>query len=266
VRKFLAYLLFLAVLAIGAAWYVQGGLAVPTTTAIRSDVSDDRWLSYLYSQNPHEAKKAAGQVRRLGARALPTIRAALQDPQADAERRKAALKACGILGPRAAPVTEDVATHLANPELTAEAAVALSFMGPQAFRVLRDALSSEDPSVRREALRSIGKLKFRAPLDVDEVITPLVHGMGDPDPSVRTVAATYLGILHEVPERSVPSLIVGLSDPHVEVRRAAATALGSFSSDAAQPALPELRKAAGDRDEDLAREAGRTLIKLQHKQ
>ena len=86
------------------------------------------------------------------------------------ERVKAALKACGILGPAAAPAIAEVAEQLPDPTVTAEAAVALSFMGRSAFGPLRDALSSEDPVVRREALRSIGKLKERAPLDARAVL------------------------------------------------------------------------------------------------
>jgi HEAT repeat protein len=75
------------------------------------------------------------------------------------------------------------------------------------------------------------------------------------------VAATYLGIIHEQPDDSVPALMMALEDPDIEVRRAAATALGSFG-EAAEPAAAALRKAAGDRDPDLAREAGRALISI----
>jgi HEAT repeat protein len=135
-------------------------------------------------------------------------------------------------------------------------------MGREAFAPLRAALRSDDPVLRKEALRSIGKLKARAPLDTRAVLPLLLAGMADPDKDVRVVAATYLGILHDDPERSVPVLVSGLSDDDVEVRRASATALGSFETGAEQ-ALPELRKAARDRDQDLAREAGLALVKLQ---
>ena len=91
----------------------------------------------------------------------------------------------------------------------------------------------------------------------------LVAGMVDEVPSVRVVAATYLGIIHEQPGESVPPLVAALEDPDLEVRRAAATALGSFSGDEAEVAIPALRKAAGDTDPDLAREAAWVLIKLQ---
>jgi HEAT repeats len=260
--RFLAFLVFLAALASGAAWYSVRGLPAwnrPAEPLIKG--ANDAWLDSLYSQNPREAEAAADQVAKLGGGALPVVLATLQDPEASLGRRKAALKACLILGVTATPALSDVARQLHEPELTAEAAVALSFMGREAFTLLQTALASDDPVVRREALRSIGKLKARAPLATEEVLRPLLAGMRDETEHVRTVAATYLGIIHEKPHTSVPALIAGLDDPAMEVRRASATALGSFG-ESARPAEPALRAAAADRDEDLAREAGLALIRL----
>ena len=260
--RFIAFIALLAALAATAAWYSQYRGVPPRAITTRSTEPDESWLQQLYSQNPREADAAAARVSQLGSRALPLIRATLQDPGAEREDRKAALKACSILGPAAAPAIPEVAAELSEPDLTAEAAIALSFMGRGAFAPLRDSLQSDDPVVRREALRSLGKLRSRAPLDSRAVIPLLLGGMEDPDPAVRSVAATYLGILHDEAESSVPALIAGLHDPDVEVRRASAGALGAFG-DAAQAAIPALRKAAADPDEDLAREAGRALVKLQ---
>jgi HEAT repeat protein len=260
--RFLAFLVFLAGLAAGAAWYSVHGLPGWDSAEIKPIVrTHDAWLDSLYSQNPREAEAAAERVTSLGAGALPVILATLQDPEASLVRRKAALKACLILGVTATPALTDVARQLHEPELTAEAALALSFMGREAFTPLQTALASDDPVVRREALRSIGKLRARAPLDTEEVLRPLLAGMHDETERVRSVAATYLGIIHEQPDTVVPALMAGLDDPAIEVRRASATALGSFG-EAARPAEPALRIAAGDRDEDLAREAGLALIRL----
>jgi HEAT repeat protein len=236
----------------------------PAAPAAAAEPAPDAWLDQLYSQNPAESAEAAKYVETLGTQALPMIHATLQDPNATTERVKAALKACGILGPAAAPAVGEVAEQLPDPALTAEAAIALSFMGRDALPPLRKALASGDPAVRRESLRSLGKLKDRAPLDSANVLPPLVRGMNDPDPGVRTVAATYLGILHESPDTAVPALTGGLLDPEADVRRASAAALGSFGEDA-EAAVPALRKAAADADPDVAREAGVALVKLQSK-
>ena len=243
-----------------AVWYYHPGRVVPVRTVAQPDTNS--WVDELYSQNPAESEEAARRVEALGALALPTIKITLQNPGAAREQVKAALKACGIIGVKAAPVTPDVAARLTDPELTSEAAVALSFMGKTAFEPLRRALANDDPIVRREALRAIGKLKGRAALESDAVLPLLVHGMADDDPGVRAIAATYLGIIHEGPEVSVDALIDGLQDEDPDVRRSSATALGSFGADAA-PALPALRKAMGDPDPEVAREAGVAVVKLQ---
>jgi HEAT repeat protein len=254
----------IALLACGAGaaiWYYSTGRATPVR--VEEPATDENaWLDQLYSSNPSEAEAATRQVEALGANALPAIHATLQDPGATPERVKAALKACGILGPAAAPAIGEVAEQLPDPTVTAEAAVALSFMGRGAFGPLRDALSSEDPVVRRESLRSIGKLKDRAPLDARAVLPLLIDALDDAHPGVRTVAATYLGIIHEGGPDAVLALADALKDAEPTVRRAAAAALGSFGADAT-PALPALKKAAGDADPDVAREAGVTLVKLQ---
>jgi HEAT repeat protein len=234
----------------------------PDSAAVEESAADpDAWLDALYSRNPREVEAATEKVSSLGPAALPVIQATLRDPEAEAERIKAALKAAGILGQTAAPAIPDVAAVLPEPDVTAEAAVALSYMGREAFPPLRDALSSDDPVVRREALRSIGKLKARAPLDARAVVPLLISAMNDEDPGMRAVAATYLGIIHEGGDEAVRALTTALADEDPEVRRACATALGEFG-EAAKPAIPALRKAAGDRDEDVAREAGRALVKL----
>jgi HEAT repeat protein len=232
------------------------------TPAVTEAPSKDSWVEQLYSSNPIEAQAAVQQVGQLGPEALPVIHKILQDPNATPEQVKGAIKACAVLGPIAAPAIGEVAEQLPDPSVTADAAMALSFMGPGAFAPLKRSLSSDDAAVRREALRSIGKLKDRAPLDAIEVVPRMIDGMGDTDPGVRAVAATYLGIIHEGGADAVTALMEGLKDQMPDVRRAAATALGSFGSDA-EPAIPALRKAASsDPDEDVAREAGVSLVKL----
>ncbi|HVJ26066.1 MAG TPA: HEAT repeat domain-containing protein [Vicinamibacterales bacterium] len=258
-----AVLVLAALIAGGAGlWYYQSSQVAPLAPEPH-EVVDGEWLEHLHSQNPKVAEEAARQVTDMGASAVPEIQEVLRDPAADVATKKAAMKASGLLGPLAEPAVPDVAEHLTDPQFTEEAAVALSFMGRDAFAPLRKAASSTDPVVRREALRSIGKLKERAPLDARAVVPLLLEGLLDVDPSVRTVSATYLGIIHEEPITVVPALVEALKDEEPAVRSAAAAALGSFSPEAAQSALPALRKAAGDRNEDVAREAGVALVKLQ---
>jgi HEAT repeat protein len=261
VLRIAALVVVLAGLAGAGAWYYYKGAPVRPVTVAESARPADAWVDQLYSSNPGEAQAAAQEVQRLGADALPIIHKIFQDPTATPERVKGALKACAILGPVAAPAIGEAAEQLPDPLLTADAAVALSFMGPDAFPPLRDSLRSADPVVRRESLRSIGKLKDRAPLDSSFVVPLLIDGTADADPGVRAVAATYLGIIHEGGADAVFALMDALKDPIPDVRRAAAAALGSFGEEAA-PAMPALRRAAADADPDVAREAGVAIVKL----
>ncbi|MEO8077111.1 MAG: HEAT repeat domain-containing protein [Acidobacteriota bacterium] len=256
----LACLLVCGVVAGG--WYYLRYRAPDAAVETAVPADENTWIDQLYSQNPTVSSAAAKYVEQLGPRALPMIHTTLQDPAATPEHVKAALKACGILGPAAASAIGEVAEQLPDPALTAEAAIALSFMGPEAFGPLRESLASDDPIVRREALRSIGKLKERAPLQSSAVVPLGVARMTDADPGIRSVAATYLGIIHEGGSDAVSALATGLQDPEVQVRLASATALGSFGPEA-EAALPALRKAASDSDAEVAREAGVTLVKLQ---
>ena len=223
--------------------------------------NDDRWLDDLLSRTPKDVEAATAELEQRGTAALPLVRRTLQDPAADPARRKAALKATAILGARAAEAIPDVATAMQEPDLAPDAALALSFMGSAAVPVLLEAIKSDEAVVRREALRSLGKLRERASIDPQIVVPLLLESLNDPDPSVRSVGVTYLGIVRDSPEKGVAGLIKALGDPDPPVRQAAAQALSAYGL-LAEPALPALKKAANDPDDDVKREAGRTLVHL----
>jgi HEAT repeat protein len=134
-------------------------------------------------------------------------------------------------------------------------------MGAPAVTPLREALQSDNPIVRREALRAMGKLRERASIDPQIVIPVLLQSLDDTDASVRNVAVTYLGIVRDSPEKEVAGLIKALSDESSDVRQAAAVALAEYGT-LAEPAIPALKKAATDPDDEVKREAGRTLVRL----
>lgn len=252
--------LFLALLAgVGVAvWYYrapEGTIAAPIVR------NDDRWLEGLQSRAPKDVEQATTELEQRGTAALPVIRRTLQDQGAQPAKRKAALKAAAILGPRATEAIGDVADALNDPEYAPEAALALSFMGSPAVTPLREALHADDPIVRREALRAIGKLRERASIDPQIVIPALLEALDDTDALVRNMAVTYLGIVRDSPEKEVAGLIKALSDDNSEVRQAAAAALAEYGT-LADPAIPALKKAANDPDDEVKREAGRTLVRL----
>jgi len=222
---------------------------------------DDRWLDGLQSRAPKEVEQATAELEHRGTAALPVIRRTLQDAASTPARRKAALKAAAILGPRAAEAVPEVTDALNQPDYAPEAALALSFMGSPAVAPLREAIRSDEPAVRREALRATGKLRERASIDPQIVIPILLQALDDVDPTVRNVAVTYLGIVRDSPETEVQGLIKALADENSEVRQTAAAALAEYGA-LAEPAIPALKKAADDPDEEVKREAGRTLVHL----
>ena len=245
---------------VGAAvWYYR---APPTgDRPVRVARNDDRWLDDLLSRSPKDVEAATAELEQRGTAALPLIRRTLQDPAGDPAHRKAALKATAILGTRAAEAIPDVAEALREPVYAPDAALALSFMGSAAVPTLRDAIRSDEAIVRREALRSLAKLRERASIDPQIVVPALLESVNDPDPSVRNVAVTYLGIVRDSPEREVAGLVKALEDAEAPVRQAAAEALSAYGL-LAEPAIPALKKAANDPDDDVKREAGRTLVHL----
>jgi HEAT repeat protein len=257
VWRFLALLVALVAGVAAAVWYYRSANAGPMNVVVVRN--DDRWLDDLQSRTPKDVEAATSELEQRGTAALPLIRRVLQDPDAAAPRKKAALKATAILGARAAEAIPDVVSVLQRPEYSPEAALALSFMGSPAVGPLKDAVKSDEPVVRRESLRSLGKLRERASIDPQLVIPLLLDALEDPDASVRNVAVTYLGIVRDSPEREVTGLIKALKDDDPEVRQAAAVALAAFGANA-QPAVPALKKAANDVDEDVKREAGRALV------
>lgn len=251
----------IALLIAGGVWVLRPATFRPLVATTTQDGPDDEWLDHLYSQNPRDAEAATGWVQQIGKDAMPLVRSTLKNPAETLDRKKAALKACSLIMTAAADAIPDVAPLLVQPELTAEAAAALSFMGPDAFQPLSMVATHANADVRREALRGLGKLQKRGPLDPGMVVPLLLGGIVDEDGSVRAVAATYLGIVKAAPETSVPALTTALGDPEVPVRLAAAAALEHFG-EAALPALPALKKASADKDEDVAREAGRAVVTL----
>jgi HEAT repeat protein len=257
--RFVALFVALVFGVLAAVWYYRAPNAGPVTVSTALPRADDKWLDDLQSRTPKEVEAATAELEQRGTAALPLIRSTLQNAGAPQARRKAALKAAAILGPRAVEALPEVTTTLQQPEYAPEAALALSFMGSPAVTPLRDAIGSDDPVVRREALRSLGKLRERASIDPQVVLPALLGALNDPDASVRTIAVTYLGIVRDSPEKAVAGLITALRDPEPTVRVAAAVALSAYGAQA-DPAVPALHKAESDPDDDVKREAGRALV------
>lgn len=158
------------------------------------------------------------------------------DHHAHVSERVRAIHRIGALGDVRAVVPLTAALDRASGAL--EAAIRATLKRLDAPRVLSDRLRAPDPLARRDTLLLLRYLGDRT---LAAGCLPLLT---DPDPAVRTEAASTLGSLGEA--SAVPALAARLSaDPSFDVRAASAQALGSLGGPAAVAALRSARDEDG---------------------
>jgi CubicO group peptidase (beta-lactamase class C family) len=140
----------------------------------------------------------------------------------------------------------------ADPLVRERAAASLAADGATAVEPLVAALADADPYVAGAAADALARIGGAS-------VPALVRALGDTRAEVRLGAAIALGKLGPGASAAVPSLVKALSDTKAEVRWTAANALGA-ARDAS--ALPALRDALWDRDEDVRRGAALALERI----
>ena len=106
-------------------------------------------------------------------------------------------------------------------------------LGDQAVPLLIEALTHDDPLIRRTAAETLGQLKspFEDRVDLQPAVPHLEAMIAtDPDPLVRLHAAEALWIITKN-KKVVPGFIEALSDEDVEVRRFAVSMIGLVEAD-----------------------------------
>jgi HEAT repeat protein/beta-lactamase regulating signal transducer with metallopeptidase domain len=116
-----------------------------------------------------------------------------------------------------------------------QAAIALASMGRPAFQPLTNQLTSENPTVRRNAAWAIGELTNMPPGERDGAVPRLISLLSDPDGWVRMASARALGELRH--RSAVPALIANLVDQDAQVRELAIWALSELKDKSAVNAL-----------------------------
>ena len=94
------------------------------------------------------------------------------------------------------------------------------------------------------------------------VVPLLIGGISDPDPGVRAVAATYLGIIHEGGADAVNALIEALEGSSVRMYGAPQRPRSDRSGADAQPAIPRCARQPRIRSRRRSG-SGVALVKLQ---
>jgi HEAT repeat protein len=114
------------------------------------------------------------------------------------------------------------------------AVAALAEIGPQAFPLLTNALTSRWPSVRFAA---VGHLRLTRPRE--RAVPPLLTALRSEESNMRVLAAESLGALGLPSTEVVGALTARLEDPEAHVRLSAARGLG-WCGEAAACATPRL--------------------------
>lgn len=186
-----------------------------------------RFVTQLADANKRD--KAAQELIRLGADAVPTLIDALQTRD-----------------PNLLPIYEQVLARIpsasqeltrtlstAHPILRARAADILGLRRDKTVvPILLDALTGEYYTVRARAAIALGRIGDKRAID------PLLTALKDTEDDVRIGACLGLGFFKE-PSTFDEITNVLLDDPKIEVRQAAAKALGNTGHPAAVPFLME---------------------------
>nr|WP_301662722.1 HEAT repeat domain-containing protein [Methanoculleus sp. FWC-SCC1] len=205
----------------------------------------------LNQAGPEARGKMAEGLASVDASSLPLILSLLIQTTDDA--RYAVADAVAGNGDTAFEAFVPALRH-ERPVIRLGAAIALAGMGKRAVPPLRELLGDPDRLVRREAARSLSRLKWK-PGEPDEAaefyfltddwkelvrlknaaFPVLSRGLAEKEARVRRESARALGRLGS--SRAVPGLVKALGDPDTTVRVAAVEALGELRDVRAQPPL-----------------------------
>jgi bilin biosynthesis protein len=176
--------------------------------------------AFLHDEDTVVRSSSAGALARTGESAVPALLEILASPEH----------------------SEDIKGH---------AAWALAFIGSEATEYLYAALKSDSLDVRCAV---IGAIAHVAQEQSDEKsCNILISALTDPEPLIRTEAASALGNVNY--PAAIPHLVLATKDVDVEVRKAAVSGLGKAGDRSVVGAL----QAAMEQDEAVV---VRTLAKL----
>ncbi len=214
-----------------------------------------------YYPNRYRAAKDLGELGPAARDAVPALAAALNDPEPLV--RMAAAGALGRVGifSREALLVFKTAAKDESPQVRDTATEASERLLARAANkdvpALVAALKDSEPSVRRAAIRGLGKVGSVSP----EMVALLKAAEKDESPAVRDAAAEASeGLPSRATEEDLPILVAVAKDAEPSVRRAAARALGKAGSGFLTPsALAALEGLAKDKDPDVRHAAKEAL-------
>ena len=186
-----------------------------------------------------ERLNAAYRLGRVGAAAVPALKAGLYNPS-EAYREYVGT-ALSLIGAPAVPVLID-AMQAEAAAVRASATFALADMGTAAaaaIPALTAAARDTSEWVRRHAAEGLGLIgqQVAERTDLSAAVDALTAGLGDESYAVRDNAARSLAKLGTLAAPAIPDLVARLADENRYVRSHAALALKQIGTPAAQEAL-----------------------------
>ncbi|MDD4566264.1 MAG: HEAT repeat domain-containing protein [Methanoculleus chikugoensis] len=170
-------------------------------------------LPALHHKQPAIRRATVIALQGMGRKAVPPLTRALRDSNHSVRREAANVLASMQWSPEDVP--EKVQFYYLREDWTE-----LAKLQGAAVPALLKALASDDPRIRSESARTLGKIRD------SRVVPPLIKAVKDPRPEVRIRAVEALGEVGD--DRAKPPLADALNDPHHQVRMEAAWALGKL--------------------------------------
>jgi bilin biosynthesis protein len=206
-------------------------------------------------------RRAAGKTLALiiDPTTVPSLLHALLHDE-DTVVKGSAVGALAKMGAASVPALLDILADSGRSESTkGHAAWALGFIGAQAAPFLEDAIKSDSIDVRCATVGAIAHLVQET--GDARAAQLLLETLSDPDPNVRSEAASAIGKMAYLP--ALPDLITALGDPDGEVRRTAAVSLGKLGD---RSAIPHLQVLLNDELEPVRVLAKLSIAKIENRE
>jgi len=170
-------------------------------------------LPALHHEQPAIRRATVIALQGMGRKAIPPLTKALRDGNLSVRREAANVLASMQWSPE--DVQEKVQFYYLREDWKE-----LAKLQGAAVPALLKALASENPGIRSDSARTLGKIRD------SRVVPPLIKAVKDPRPDVRIRVIEALGEVGD--DRAKPPLADALNDPHHQVRMEAAWALGKL--------------------------------------
>jgi hypothetical protein len=198
----------------------NGNLAIPRLVG---------WTKDLEPTIREAAISALGKIGLQPGTVVPVLRNALRDP--DPRVRNMAVESLAAFGREASSAIPDLAAILISPSAGSEdpekVTETLSYLGPDAIPVIIR-FGETTQRQNEKLIVSLGNMGTNG----TKAMSQLLVWTHDPNPAVRSAAASALGGIALRPDAVVPVLRNLLDDPEPSVKCAAAGALAGFGPDA----------------------------------